>query len=51
MDHNHATGTNRGLLCAKCNAAIGLFGEDTERMTSAISYLEKWNAEILGKTS
>jgi hypothetical protein len=39
IDHNHKTGEVRGLLCHKCNSAIGLFEEDIERMKSAIDYL------------
>ena len=41
VDHNHRTGKVRGLLCAKCNWAIGLLGEDTELAERAIGYLLK----------
>jgi len=39
VDHNHETGQIRGLLCQKCNHAIGLFSEDTDLMMAAIDYL------------
>lgn len=39
VDHNHNTGNIRGLLCFKCNSAIGLLGEDMERLLAAINYL------------
>src|SRR6185437_4110882 len=29
----------RGLLCSRCNTAIGLFEDDTDLMTSALSYV------------
>lgn len=41
VDHNHATGVVRSLLCRNCNAAIGLAKENTEILKSMISYLEK----------
>jgi hypothetical protein len=41
VDHCHKTGKVRGLLCMKCNSAIGYFDEDIARMKSAISYLER----------
>jgi len=39
VDHCHATGAVRGLLCQKCNRAIGLLGDDPVLMRKAISYL------------
>lgn len=42
LDHDHETGKARALLCADCNAAIGLFQEDPERMKSAIEYVERF---------
>ncbi|MFE7072715.1 endonuclease VII domain-containing protein [Streptomyces sp. NPDC057620] len=39
VDHCHETGAVRGLLCQKCNRAIGLLGDDPVLMRKAISYL------------
>jgi len=39
IDHDHATGKFRGLLCHRCNKAIGLFGDDTSLLLAAVSYL------------
>lgn len=39
VDHNHADGAVRGLLCNNCNVGIGMFGDDVNRMTNAITYL------------
>lgn len=39
VDHDHATGKVRGLLCSKCNAAIGLLGDSVRNLASAILYL------------
>lgn len=39
VDHDHATGAVRGLLCHPCNSAIGLLQEDPAVLAAAIEYL------------
>lgn len=39
VDHDHATGKVRGLLCMNCNTAIGKFKDDINIIKSAINYL------------
>lgn len=41
VDHCHKTGAFRGLLCHSCNRAIGLLGDDPDRLREAAKYLEK----------
>jgi hypothetical protein len=41
MDHNHKTNEFRGLLCKKCNRALGLFGDNIDVLTNAVIYLKE----------
>ena len=40
VDHCHATGKIRGLLCLYCNNVIGKANDDTVILKKAIKYLE-----------
>lgn len=42
VDHCHSSKIIRGLLCQRCNFAIGLFDESEKIFKSAISYLKKF---------
>jgi hypothetical protein len=43
VDHNHATGAIRGILCSACNTAIGLIAEDPCRAIRLARYLAQHN--------
>lgn len=40
VDHCHATGLVRGLLCGNCNKGLGNLGDSPERMREAARYVE-----------
>ena len=42
VDHDHATGAVRALLCGRCNQGIGFFAEDPELMRRAAAYIESY---------
>lgn len=43
IDHCHSTGIVRGLLCTRCNKALGLFDDNVYNLKSAIKYLMQYN--------
>lgn len=45
VDHDHSTGIVRGLLCGRCNSAIGYFDEDVKRLRRAAVYIEAGRRE------
>ena len=44
IDHDHHTGTVRGLLCALCNFGIGSLHDSVDVLESAIRYLEAYDS-------
>jgi hypothetical protein len=41
VDHCHNTGIVRGLLCANCNRALGMVGDDINVLRQMIEYLRR----------
>ena len=39
VDHNHVTGTIRGLLCYTCNSGLGYFKDNPRLLEAAVQYL------------
>lgn len=41
VDHNHTTNEVRGLLCMKCNCALGLFNDSLTNLENATKYIKQ----------
>jgi hypothetical protein len=51
VDHCHKSGLVRGLLCMRCNRALGKFQDSTELVVNAAKYVSKPPAsEALGRS-
>lgn len=44
VDHCHATGKIRGLLCSRCNTTIGKIEESPQLLRAMFDYLHKHSA-------
>lgn len=44
LDHCHAKGVVRGLLCNSCNGALGVLGDTVEGLMRAVAYIERSEA-------
>ena len=42
LDHDHCTNEPRGILCVKCNRALGLLEENINTFNNLIKYLNKY---------
>ncbi len=47
VDHDHLTGTYRGLLCTNCNTGIGSFFDDPTLLENAAEYLKEYRALVI----
>lgn len=44
LDHCHRTNVVRGVLCTKCNLALGLFDDSIKLLSKALNYLKKFES-------
>ncbi len=44
VDHDHETGQVRGILCFRCNNALGDFDDDPPLLQQALGYLVSYQA-------
>ena len=48
VDHCHATGIIRGLLCRKCNTGLGCYEDDPATMITSLAYLGRSKGDRTG---
>jgi hypothetical protein len=47
IDHDHATGLVRGLLCPRCNSLVGHVESQQALLPAAVAYLKERSAFVL----
>lgn len=47
VDHDHKTGMFRGMLCSKCNIAIGMLQDSPSLLWKAAEYLYKSQVKVV----
>jgi Autographiviridae endonuclease VII len=47
VDHDHATGALRRLLCVRCNNALGCFQESHDLFQAAAEYLDRFDPGVV----
>ena len=47
VDHCHATGAVRGILCSNCNTAVGLLSDNWKSFERGMNYILKFKTRLL----
>jgi hypothetical protein len=42
VDHHHGNGRVRGLLCSRCNSALGLIDDSLDKAKALVAYLKRY---------
>lgn len=46
IDHDHKTGRVRGILCHRCNTALGMAKDNPDLLQQAMDYLRKYDGSL-----